>query len=63
MIPPWNIQTVKQSMPRSELSQWLFFELVHSLRIISILPTYKLAGLTKDANDVHKKLNLVGVWN
>ena len=32
MIPPWNIHTVKQSMPRS----WLFFELVHSLRVLSI---------------------------
>ena len=31
-----------------ELFQWLFFELVHSLRILSILPTYKLAGLTKE---------------
>ena len=30
-----------------ELFQWLFFELVHSLRILSILPTFKLAGLTK----------------
>ena len=29
-----------------ELFQWLFFELVQSLRIISILPTFKLAGLT-----------------
>ena len=46
-----------------ELFQWLFFELVHSLRILWILPTYKLAGLTKNANDVHKKLNLVWVWN
>ena len=31
-----------------ELFQWLFFELVHSLRILAILPTYKLAGLTKE---------------
>ena len=31
-----------------ELFQWLFFELVHSLRILKILPTYKLAGLTKE---------------
>ena len=31
-----------------ELFQWLFFELAHSLRILSILPTYKLAGLTKE---------------
>ena len=31
-----------------ELFQWLFFELAHSLRIISILPTYKPAGLTKE---------------
>ena len=30
-----------------ELVQWLFFELVHSLWILSIPPTYKLAGLTK----------------
>ena len=30
-----------------ELFQWLFFELVHSLRILSILPIFKLAGLTK----------------
>ena len=32
----------------TRLFQWLFFELVHSLRILSILPTYKLAGLTKE---------------
>ena len=31
-----------------ELFQLLFFELVHSLRILSILPTVKLAGLTKE---------------
>ena len=31
-----------------ELFQWLFFELAHSLRILSILPTYKPAGLTKE---------------
>ena len=31
-----------------ELFQWLFFELVHSLWILSILPTFKLAGLTKE---------------
>ena len=31
-----------------ELFQWLFFELVHSLRILSIHPTFKLAGLTKE---------------
>ena len=31
-----------------EQFQWLFFELVHSLRILSILPTFKLAGLTKE---------------
>ena len=31
-----------------ELLQWLFFELAHSLQILSILPTYKLAGLTKE---------------
>ena len=30
-----------------ELLQWLFFELVHSLRILSILQTFKLTGLTK----------------
>ena len=30
-----------------ELFQWLFFELNHFLRILSILPTVKLAGLTK----------------
>ena len=42
-----------------ELFKWLFFELVHSLQIHSILPTYKLAGLTKECQYVHKKLNLV----
>ena len=31
-----------------ELYQRLFFEMVHCLQIISILPTYKLAGLTKE---------------
>ena len=31
-----------------EKFQWLFFELVHSLRILPILPTFKLAGLTKE---------------
>ena len=31
-----------------ELFQWLFFELVHPVRILSILPTFKLAGLTKE---------------
>ena len=31
-----------------ELFQWLFFELAPSLQILSILPTYKLAGLTKE---------------
>ena len=31
-----------------ELFQWLSFELVDSLWILSILPTYKLAGLTKE---------------
>ena len=31
-----------------ELFQWLFFEMAHSLRILLILPTYKLAGLTKE---------------
>ena len=31
-----------------ELFQWLLFELAHSLRILSILPTYKPAGLTKE---------------
>ena len=31
-----------------ELFQWLFFELVHSLRILSILSTFKLGGLTKE---------------
>ena len=46
-----------------ELFQWLFFEFVPSLRILSILPTFKLPGLTKECNDVHKKLNLVWVWN
>ena len=46
MIPPWNIHTVKQYA--KELLQWLFFELVHSLRILSILPTFKLASLTKE---------------
>ena len=61
MIPPWNIHTVKQSMPRScsngcyvnwftpsaifQLFQWPFLELAHSLRNLSILPTCKLAGL------------------
>ena len=40
-----------------ELLQWLLFELVHSRRILSILPTFKLASLTKNVNDVHKKLN------
>ena len=33
-----------------ELFRWLFFELVHSLRILSILPTYRLAGLTKECH-------------
>ena len=47
-----------------ELFQWLFLELLHSLWILSILLTYKLAGLLlKNANGVHKKLNLVWVWN
>ena len=32
----------------NELFQLLFFELVHSLRILSILPTFKPAGLTKE---------------
>ena len=31
-----------------ELFQWLFFELEHSLRILSILKTFKLAGLIKE---------------
>ena len=31
-----------------ELFQWLFFELIDSLRILSILQTFKLAGLTKE---------------
>ena len=31
-----------------ELFQWLFFEVVHSLRTLSILPTFKLAGVTKE---------------
>ena len=31
-----------------ELFQWLFLELVHSLRILQILPTYTLTGLTKE---------------
>ena len=31
-----------------KLFQWLFFELVHALQIISILPTFQLAGLTKE---------------
>ena len=31
-----------------ELFQWLFFELVHSLPLFSILPTFKAAGLTKE---------------
>ena len=31
-----------------ELFQWLFLELVRSLRILSILPTFKLDGLTKE---------------
>ena len=31
-----------------ELFQWLYFELVYSLRIFSILPTFKLSGLTKE---------------
>ena len=31
-----------------ELFQWLFFELVDSLRILSLLPTFNLAGLTKE---------------
>ena len=31
-----------------ELFRCLFLELVHSLRILSILPTFKLAGLTKE---------------
>ena len=43
MIPPWNIHTVTVY---AKLFQWLFFELVHSLRILSILATFKLAGLT-----------------
>ena len=37
-----------ETVDAKELFQWLFFELAHSLRILSILPTYKLAGLTKE---------------
>ena len=45
------------------LFQWLFLELVHSLRILSIFPiSNKLVSL-KDANGVHKKFNFVWVWN
>ena len=47
-----NYPTMKHShcetVYAKELFQWLFFELVHYLRIFSILPTYKLAGLTKE---------------
>ena len=51
----WHTQydpTMKKSYCETvyakELFQWLFFELVHSLRILSILPTFKLASLTKE---------------
>ena len=67
---PWHTRydpTMKHShcetVYANQLFQWLFFELVHFLRILSILPTFKLAGITKNANDVHKKLTLVWVWN
>ena len=38
----------RETVYAKELFQWLFFELVHSLRILSILPTFKPAGLTKE---------------
>ena len=37
-----------ETVHAKELFQWLFFELVHSLRILSILPTFKPACLTKE---------------
>ena len=51
----WHTQydpTMKHSHCKTvyakELFQWLCFELVHSLGILSILPTFKQAGLTKE---------------
>ena len=58
----WNIHTVKQSMPRSCSNgcslNWLppskFFEFCQlTNQVVSL----------KNANDIHKKLNLVWVWN
>ena len=46
-----------------ELFQWLFFELVHSLRTLSIHPTFKVAGLIKEWQRCTKKLHLIWVWN
>ena len=62
MIPLWNIHTVKQSMPRSCSNgcslNWFtpseFFQFSQlSNQLVSL----------KNANDVHKRLNLVWVWN
>ena len=62
MIPPWNIHTVKQSMPRSCSNGC-------SLNWFTPSEFYKFSQLTnylvsiKNAIDVHKKVNLVWVWN
>ena len=62
MIPPWNIHTVKQSMPRSCSNDC-------SLNCFTPSEFFKFSQLTnqlvslKNANHVHKKLNLVWVWN
>ena len=57
MIPPWNNHTVKQSMPRS-LFQWLCFS-----ELFQISEPLNLLVSLKNANDVHKKFNLVWVWH
>ena len=61
----WHTQydpTMKHSHCETVYAKELF-QLVHLVRILSILPTFKLGVSLKNANDVHKMLNLVWVWN
>ena len=62
MLPPWNIHTVKQSMPRSCSNGC-------SLNWFTPSEFFKFSQLTnelvslKNGNAVHKQFNLVWVWN
>ena len=66
MIPPRNIHTEKQFMPRGCSNgcslNWFTPSELFQFSQLSILPTFKLIS-HKNANDVHQKLNLVWVWN